>query len=444
MAADELNGEFGPNSTLTTMTGKGHAAIEETTALGAKQTANGDKFEAHFAANAAGAKSAGASGGLGGDAQIQSATLDGHVVLVQVPAVKAGAQPQPPMRATAGRAVYEGQGEWLHLSQSPRVQDGGIELTADKLDVSQKSGDALAHGNVKATWADAGKTPGGAGIVAAPGRDSGSEKMSLGGQGPAHAIAQEATLNRSSDEATFTGHARLWQQANSIAGPVIVINRTKKTLAAKSTDAAEPVRAVLVSTRGVEPGAAAGRNAAGDASKNAGTNAGTKTSSPSVIRVRGGELDYSDVERKAVMVGGALGPVVAQTGDATSSSNRVELYLTPAGSHAVKEPGQGQVDRMRADGQVVVTSQGRRGTGEQLNYTSKTGEYVLTGTAAVPPKIVDPVRGNVTGEALIFNGHDDSVSIEGSRDGGNRNGGGRETRTETTVRQGQGKSEQQK
>jgi lipopolysaccharide export system protein LptA len=154
-----------------------------------------------------------------------------------------------------------------------------------------------------------------------------------------------------------------------------------------------------------------------------------------VIRVRGAELDYSDVERKAVMIGGALGPVVAETGDATSSSNRAELFLVPPGSHADRAAGQGQVDRMTALGRVVVSSQGRRGTGEQLTYESRTGEYVLTGTPAAPPRITDPVRGNVTGEALIFHSRDDSVSIEG---------GGRETRTETTVRQGKGRSEPQK
>ena len=32
-----------------------------------------------------------------------------------------------------------------------------------------------------------------------------------------------------------------------------------------------------------------------------------KTAAPSVIRVRGGELKYSDGERKAVMRGGVLG-----------------------------------------------------------------------------------------------------------------------------------------
>jgi lipopolysaccharide export system protein LptA len=38
--------------------------------------------------------------------------------------------------------------------------------------------------------------------------------------------------------------------------------------------------------------------------------------------------------------------------------------------------------------------------------------------------LTDPIRGSVTGEALIFNSRDDSVSIEG---------GGRKTTTVTTA-----------
>jgi len=419
LAADELTGEFGPNSALTAMIGVGHAGIEETTPTGARQTASGDRLEAHFeAGNAADP----VRSGQGGEAQIQSAVLDGHVVLVEQSAAKPGAQPQPPMRATAGHALYEGTGEWLHLTQNPRVEDGGIELTADKFDVSQDSGDAFARGNVKATWQDNGK-----GVSGQPGARAASgtaqQAMSLGAQGPAHAIALEAQLNRANDQAIFRGHARLWQQANSIAGPVIVIDRNTKTLVARSADSAEPVRVVLLSAGGVEPGSTPAKDAA------------AKSNGPSVIRVRGGELDYSDTERKAVMVGGALGPVVAETGDATSTSNRAELFLVPPGSHAGSAAGQGQIDRMTAVGNVIVSSQGRRGTGEQLTYESRTGEYVLTGTVAAPPRITDPVQGNVTGEALIFHSRDDSVSIEG---------GGRGTRTETTVRQGKGRSEPQK
>ena len=81
---------------------------------------------------------------------------------------------------------------------------------------------------------------------------------------------------------------------------------------------------------------------------------------------------------------------------------------------------------MTARGHVVLTSEGRRGTGEQLVYTSATGEYVLTGSASKPPKMTDPARGTVSGEALIFRGRDDNVSVESG-------GGGRKTTTETTT-----------
>jgi len=143
-----------------------------------------------------------------------------------------------------------------------------------------------------------------------------------------------------------------------------------------------------------------------------------------VVRVRGGDLKYSDAERKAVMHAGVLGSVVAEAGTATSSSNEVELTLLPPGNHAAPDGGAAQVDRMVATGRVVLTSEGRRGTGEQLVFTSENAEYVLTGTASVPPKMTDPARGTVSGTTLTFHSRDDSVTVEG---------GPRKTTTETTA-----------
>ena len=281
---------------------------------------------------------------------------------------------------------------------------------------------------MKATWLDSGSSAASQ-RGAAPGPGSVPGNASLGGKGPTHVIASEAELSRTSagtdSLATFRGHARLWQEANSVAAPVIVLDRRKQTLVATSTDPAEPVKTVLLSTGGLETGrpdaaAAANKQIGNDAAKNT----SAKSSNPSVISVRGGDLKYSDAEHKALMRAGSLASVIAETPTATSVSNEVELVLLPPGNHAGKDGGAAQVDRMTARGQVVVTSQGRRGTGEQLVYTGETGEYVLTGTAAAPPRMTDTARGNVTGEALIFHSRDDSVSIEG--------GGGR-TITQTTT-----------
>ena len=459
MNADEVKGAFGPDSALRSMTGVGHAGIEQTTATGTRQSASGDRLQAEFApqgetgtsANAKGpggakpgtGSAAGAAGrggnGIAGVSQVQSAELDGHVVLFEQaaanpgapidrsssPGAMPGAQPQPAMHAWAGKAVYEGKGDWLHLTLSPRVEDGGLELTADKVDVSEQTGDAFAHGNVKATWTSQGPTAGGGAPGAKSGQNTGQGNVALGGQGPAHVIAEDAQLDQSTGEATFRGHARLWQQANSVSGPLIVLDRQKQTLVASTKDAADPVKTVLLSTSGP-----AGKTTEQTSGGNGGGNAAGKTAAPSVIRVCGGDLWYSDAERRAVMHGSVLGTVVAETGAATSTSNQVELQLAPAGNRESSNGGQAQVDRMTATGRVTLTSQGRRGTGEQLVYSGATGDYALIGTSLTPPKMTDPERGSVSGEVLIFHSRDDSVSIEG---------GGRETKTETSAPRAQRK-----
>jgi lipopolysaccharide export system protein LptA len=431
LSAAELTGEFGPGSVLTAMNGVGNASIEETTATGTRQTSTGDRLEAHFAAPAKAGSAPESRRGTDSEAQVQAATVEGHVVLTQVPMAKPGAPSPTSLRATSGRADYTGAGEWLRLTLNPRVEDGALQFTADKVDVSRALGDAFARGNVKASWMDAGAASNGR-----PGRPAGSQGIvALGGHGPAHAVAAEAQLHQATGEVTFRGQARLWQQGNSVAGPVIVLDREQRTLVARTTDKAEPVRAVLVSAAGAESPSGTGVKTGSGAGKEPGKGQG-KANQPSVIRVRGGDLRYSDLERKAVMRSGVLGTVVTESATAASTSNEVEVRLAPAGANPGRKDGQGpaqaqgqvqgqaQVESMTARGHVVLTSEGRRGTGEQLVYTSATGEYVLTGTAAKPPKMTDPARGTVSGEALIFQERDDSVRVEGGR---------QKTRTETTA-----------
>jgi lipopolysaccharide export system protein LptA len=410
LAADEVTGQFGLNAELSSVIGVGHAAMEETTAAGTRQNVVGDRLEARFApptqsVTSLGPRNSAPKTQSSARDQIQSAVVDGHVFLTEQTATKPGSQPPAILRAWGGKASYDGVQDLLHLTLSPRVEDGGLQLTADKIDVARASADAFAHGNVKATWINAEAANAGSG----PGRPTmgAGANIALGGKDPAHMIAAEAQLHQATGEAIFRGHARLWQDANSVAGPEIVLDRRKQTLTAHSSDPAEPVKAVLLSSD--RPGSAASAQKqpspleASHGKKNA----------PSVISIRCGDLKYSNAERKAGMSGGALGSVVAETATASTTSNQVELILLPPGNHAGKDGGQAQVDRMTAQGNVIVTSGDRRGTGERLVYTGDTGDYVLTGTASDPPRMTDPLRGNVTGDTLIFHGRDDSVSIEG-------------------------------
>ncbi|MGC2612789.1 MAG: LptA/OstA family protein [Terracidiphilus sp.] len=400
LTADDVTGEFGANGVLTKLLGRGHTAIAETTAAGAQQTMKGDVLEARLAsaekATKSGAKAAGEQ------VQIESATVDGNVVLTEQPPAKGGVA-QSVLSATAGHADYDNSGQLLYLTRGPRVTDGGLQLTADKLNVSQVSGDAFAEGNVKATWTGDPES-------ANPAKKGASVKTNanFGAQGPTHVVADEAELKRASGSVTFKGNARLWQQGNSVVAPMIVLDRTKQTLTAETRDGKNPVQVVLVSATAAVPGKPGGQ----------------KQSGPSVVRVRGGELKYSSAERKAVMRAGAAGSVFSSTADATTISNELELILLPPGNHAGKDGAAAQVDRMTSTGHVEISSEGRRGIGEQLVYTGDSGNYVLTGTAGAPPRLIDPTHGTVTGQALIFNSRDDSVSIEGD---------GRKTTTVTTA-----------
>jgi lipopolysaccharide export system protein LptA len=435
MTADEVTATFAQASVLRSLTGVGHATLEQTTATGARQTATGDRLEAKFAdAGEEGNKppaGAAGSGALGGSADLRSAELDGHVVLFERPVAKSGAagggssssagasETRPPIRATAGKALYEETGQWLHLTINPRVEYEELQLTAQKVDVSRQSGDAFAHGDVKATWINTRPVNSG-GASEGTTNDVGSGGLALGGSGPAHVISAEAELNESTGEVTFRGHARLWQLANSVSAPVIQLNQHLQTLTAQSSSPSEPVRVVLLSAGG--PSSPSGTAASPKHSVTG--SIGVRTAAPEVIRVRGGDLWYSEAELRAVMHGGSLGAVIAETGTANTSSDQLDLRLMPATNQAGEPSGQTQVDQITASGHVMLTSAGRKGSGEQLAYSSVTGKYVLTGTSAAPPKMTDPARGTVTGAALIFDTHDDSVSIEG---------GGRETITETTA-----------
>jgi len=381
LTADEVTGEFGARGALTAFTGRGHTNIAQTTSTGVQQSTSGDSVIARLTPPTATNGRNSAQGGL----QISSALVNGHVVLVQQPAPKGGVA-QPEVRATAAHADYDEGGQWLHLLGSPRVTDGGLEIAAEKLDVSRESGDAMAQGNVKATWTSEEKR----------GKGAGSHGADFGADGPVHVVAQEADLNRSSQSATFKGNVRLWQQANSITAPLVMLDRKKQELTASTTSIKTPVQVVLVSAMAGLPGEPK-----------------SKQNEASVIRVRGGDLKYSGLDRKAVMHAGAAGEVLASTADADTTSHELELTLLPPGSHASGSGATGQVDRMTSRGHVEVASAGRRGIGERLVYTNDTGDFVLTGTAVAPPKLIDPAHGTVTGQALIFNSRNDSVRVEG-------------------------------
>jgi len=153
---------------------------------------------------------------------------------------------------------------------------------------------------------------------------------------------------------------------------------------------------------------------------------------PRLVRVTSGGLVYSGELRQAEFTGS----VRAETVDGTIRANQATIYLqdeakgrTGSGSGATSALATpalaGQVERMVANGQIEIEQTGRRATGGHLVYTandeadsgtanggiSSGGLFVLTGDGKVQPRMVDAVRGTITGAALQFHSGDDRVVV---------------------------------
>jgi lipopolysaccharide export system protein LptA len=414
--------------------GDGHAALRKVSATGAVNTSAGDSLVAHFRPDGresgAAAKSRQAKADLldrqSGD-EIADATLQGHVVMTQLPVRKPGDAAAPAEeKATAERAVYDGDSERTTLTGNVQVDDGASILWADRLVTEQQTGDAVAEGSVKASYRQAGST-----------------------DEPVHVQAARAELKHESQIVTFHGvpgrPVRLWQAGSQVDAPVIQFDQRQKRLLAHGEGQGAPMAVHTVLVRNSSP--ANGAKADGvksdgtktDGAKTDGARQGNSAGKVAglgkadVMRVASRELIYSDETRKAEFTGG----VEVDSGDSKMVAQQAVAYLSggkgdaPKGVKASSGDGfmGGSLERMLVTGRIEMEQPGRRVTGDQLVYTASDEMYVLTGTATVLPKVVDERRGTVTGTSLRFHSGDENVVVsnEGS-------GAGQRVRTETRVK----------
>jgi lipopolysaccharide export system protein LptA len=360
--------------------------------------------------------------------------------------------------AIAQRADYDGDTNLLTLSGGAQVTDAESVLWANRVSMQQGTGDATADGAVKVTYLQAG----GSG-------QSGAAQPGDGGQQPVHVLAARAELKHDAGRATFYGAgsgvgdggaagprlARMWQSGapgeggSQVEAPVLIFEQAQKRLTARGADGGAPmaVHTVLVSAPRKD-------GAQGGAPKKAGARGGGNGDAPQVVRVTSREMVYSDAARQAEFTGGvrvldADGDMRSQEATAflrasgsTSGATSGSTSGAAAGAQPAKNAGNagaaagasvlgGQVERIVATGQVDITQPGRRATGERLVYTASDQMFVLTGTKAAPPKVVDAQQGTATGASLRFHSGDDSVVISGDGAGAS----GQRPRTETKVKE---------
>lgn len=380
---------------LALVNGAGHTLLRRVSATGAVNTSAGDALEVHFKPE---------PGHPGAAQEIATAVQEGHVVMTQAPAkAKGPADASPPQqRALAARAVYDGAMQKLTLTGGVQLTQAADTLWADRITVEQRTNDAEADGGVKASY-------------------SGN-----GGE-PVHVLAARAVLKHNAGQATFYGGdapARLWQGASQVEAPVLEFNQKEKRLVARGDGASAAVHTALVS----EP------------RPNSGTAKGAEKAAPAkveVLRITSRMLTYSDATRQAEFTGG----VRVESADGSMRGQQAVVYLQAAKTGATKPKAAtasapaaqagffgGGVDRVVASGHIEIDQPGRRATGERVVYTAADGMFVMTGTPASPPKVVDAMRGTVTGASLRFHAGDESVVVSNGVDNRQR------VRTETWVK----------
>ena len=308
-------------------------------------------------------------------------------------------------QAWADKALYTPEDGLLVLTGRPRVSNGGLTTTAKTIRIDRATNDAFADGDVKSAYSDLKEQPNGA---------------LLASSSPIHVTAASMTAHKSSAIAVYEGSARLWQDANVIEAPSIQFDRDRRSLVAQGT-VAHPVSTVLIQEKSVQeklvqPNETQPKVQAGEQPRRAHEEGEHKTNKKSKekfdgaspVTITSARLTYSDADRCAHYDGG----VTIRGSGFEATSNQMDAYLLPRSQSSNNQSlsGSGRLDRILAQGHVVMQQPGRRADGQTLVFTAADDKFVLTGG---PPSIFDAERGKITGVSLTFFRGDDRVLVEG-------------------------------
>jgi lipopolysaccharide export system protein LptA len=322
---------------------------------------------------------------------ISSITQQGRV------AYSDGQTPEKRTQAWADKALYTPADHILALSGSPRVADGGMVTTAKTIRINRASADAFADGDVKSTYSELTEQPNGALLASAS---------------PIHVTSARMTAHTTTATALYQGKARLWQDANVIEAPSIEFDRDRRSVIAQGT-VAQQVSTVLVQTKLIQPdetqpGKTPTRKADEGGKHTTGAKTEEKPGESSPVTISANRLTYADAVRQAHYEGS----VVAKGTGFTATARTADAYLLPRSqtSSIQQLTGPSRLDRVVAQGDVVIQQPTRRAEGQTLTYTDADDKFVLTGG---PPSIFDAERGKITGVSLTFFRGDDRVLVEG-------------------------------
>jgi lipopolysaccharide export system protein LptA len=362
VTADKFTAKFDSLGQLSQVHGEAHARVVSSSPNGPTaapdRVSTSDSIDAHF---------------LRGST-VESLLQQGHFTYLS------GTQ-----RAFGKSARYTPSDQLLAISGSPGFIDSGMETTAVAMLFNRATGEARALGNVKTTYSDLKPQPDGA---------------LLASSDPIHVTAATMTARSNPQIATYTGNARLWQDANVIQAPSIRFSKDQRNILADSTSE-QKVSTTLISAN--------------------------KAGKTMPVNVTSDHLTYEDIKRQAHYEGS----VVAQGADMTLTCKQMDVFFARSANAAQStrvqtssqaETGapatgtgspqaQAKLEKIVANGTVVMTQPNRRAQGDMLTYTASDDKFVLTGG---PPSIFDAEHGKITGVSLTLYRTDDRVIVDGN------------------------------
>ncbi len=407
LAADRMQAMFSPDGILRRVVGNGHTEYRQIAGSGNHWTSrwisDSDTLDAQLknvSRNSQPSRVKQPSPAGSDNDQIEHIVQSGHVQVTATRAASQAGQSPTTIHAYAARSDYDGASEMLHLTGTPgappRLLGDNFSLTATTIDLNRSTESANAHQAVQAVW-----------IAPANSTSASAETAS-----PVHVLADAATWTGQTQQLQFTGKSlvpvRLWQQANSITAPTVLLNRLLQTLDAWSAGSARPVLTVL---------AEAPQSQASPSAVHSSAHALHTGPDSRLLRFTSGSVHESFAENLAVFLAEPMQQVTVSAaspgGPAQIQSREIRVYLRsdmPA-SATHDQQGLSAVDRMVCSGGVRFQAPGRTGSGETLQYTSDDATAVLQGTSEKNPQLNDQFRGTVSGRVIRFHLDNDSIHI---------------------------------
>ncbi|HZG52312.1 MAG TPA: LPS export ABC transporter periplasmic protein LptC [Pyrinomonadaceae bacterium] len=235
--------------------------------------------------------------------------------------------------------TYTAADEWLRLrGGAPVVWDSRARLKATEIDSDTRKKISYARGKAQTTYYSQEQTNG-----ATPFANVKS---------PVFLVSNTVEFQHDAGIGIYTGAARAWQDDNFVSANKITLRRDNRRMEADGN-----VQSALYQARRKEAD-------------------GARTVVP--VFATSERMFYSDTDRLLRYEGG----VDIKQGTERITSEKADVYLLK---------GAGEVERMVAERNVVVTQPGKRGTGNWAQYSAADETVMLTGE---PARVEDAQQGN--------------------------------------------------